>query len=85
MLQVAVPTCLRNRILVSFQTLTLDASKMAVRNRKERSEARAKAASARRAARQAREGKKKVQCFGASGAQRFTGSFTGTFTGTFTG
>ncbi|CAM9411729.1 unnamed protein product [Pylaiella littoralis] len=47
-LQVAVPSALRDRVLVTFQTLTPEASTRAVENRRRREEARAKAAMIRR-------------------------------------
>lgn len=58
--QVAVPTAARDRMVVSFQTLTPEASVRVLRNRSEREDAKAKAASVRRAAKEAKEAKDKV-------------------------
>ncbi|CAM9142997.1 unnamed protein product [Laminaria digitata] len=55
--QVAVPTASLDRIVVSFQTLTPEASTRVLRNRSEREDAKAKAASVRRAAKEAKEAK----------------------------
>lgn len=56
-MQVAVPKSSSDRILVSFQTLSSEASSEVLINRSERERARVLAASARRAAREAREAK----------------------------
>lgn len=60
-LQVAVPRVPRDGILVSLQTLTLAASTRVIENRRVREDARAKAASLRRAAKEAKEAKAKVR------------------------
>lgn len=57
----AVPTSARDRVLVSFQTLTPEASSHVLRNRLERQKARAAASDARRAAKDAKEAKAKVR------------------------
>lgn len=53
----AVPRSSSDRILVSVQTLSPEASREVLRNRSEREQARVLAAGARRAAREAREAK----------------------------
>ncbi|CAM9105094.1 unnamed protein product [Scytosiphon promiscuus] len=58
-LQVAVPNAPRDSVLVSFQTLTPEASSRVVMNRRQREDARAKAAAIRRAALEAKEAKAK--------------------------
>ena len=59
--QVAVPTAASDRIVVSFQTLTPEASTRVLRNRSERKDAKAKASSIRRAAKEAKDAKAKVR------------------------
>lgn len=59
--QVAVPTAAWDGMVVSFQTLTPGASARVLRNRSEREDARAKSASIRRAAKEAKEAKDKVR------------------------
>lgn len=59
--QVAVPTAAWDGMVVSFQTLTPEASARILRNRSEREDAKAKAASIRRAAKEAKEAKDKVR------------------------
>lgn len=59
--QVAVPTAAWDRMVVSFQTLTPEASVRVLRNRSDREDAKAKAASVRRAAKEAKEAKDKVR------------------------
>ncbi|CAM9560947.1 unnamed protein product [Ectocarpus fasciculatus] len=56
-LQVAVPSASRDAILVSFQTLTPEASSRVIENRRERKEAKAKAKMLRKAAKEAKEAK----------------------------
>lgn len=58
--QVAVPNGASDRILLTFQTLTPEASSHVLRNRAERQEARARAGRIRRAAKEAKEAKSKV-------------------------
>lgn len=59
-MQVAVAKSKRNRILVTIQSLSPEASREALCNRRERAEAKTKAATARRAAREAKGAKGKV-------------------------
>ncbi|CAM9261017.1 unnamed protein product [Ectocarpus sp. 4 AP-2014] len=56
-LQVAVPSTSRDAILVSFQTLTPEASSRVIANRRERKEAKTKAKMFRKAAKAAKEAK----------------------------
>ncbi|CAM9156654.1 unnamed protein product [Ectocarpus sp. 13 AM-2016] len=56
-LQVAVPSASRDAILVSFQTLTPEASSRVIANRRERKEAKTKAKMFRKAAKEAKEAK----------------------------
>lgn len=67
----AVPTASLDRIVVSFQTLTPEASTRVLRNRSEREDAKAKAASVRRAAKEAKEAKEKV-CAAMNGVARLS-------------
>lgn len=56
----AVPTCRTDSILVTFQTLSAEASSRVLENREKRARERREGNDARRAARAAKEAKEKV-------------------------
>lgn len=59
-MQVAVPTCRTDSILVTFQTLSVEASSRVLENREKRAKERMRCNDSRRAARAAKEARDKV-------------------------